>query len=410
MPRVILLPRTSGRVSVGLLLSLALNAALAGGLAYLYWQSRQNKPAPDFQGRGQPRSTDTVEALGRVQPISGLVNIFGPPGDQLQEWLFKPGETVQAGTILAKLRGERERLSNLAALDAQIAEAEALRISILASRDTKLEDLKHETEQALKAAEFDLLAGQSKIAIIQDQLKQLLADQARLQKIESDGVPVSAQEREQLQLGLSRAQQELNAAEAQKRKAEQAKASSAATVEIKRKLIEAETNRAIAQVPLKALQASRAAAEQKIRDALITAPINGELVKINAKPGETLTNMPAAQFADTSRMVVVAEVYETEIPKLRQWLTTSPTITALIDSRILTKDGTKLNGTTTAAGIGKLIAKNTVFALGPREDADRRVIEVEVLLDAASAEVVRDMIGLQVRVSFQPPRGAAAQP
>jgi HlyD family secretion protein len=62
-------------------------------------------------------------------------------------------------------------------------------------------------------------------------------------------------------------------------------------------------------------------------------------------------------------------------------------------------DGKKLVGTVTdASRVATVVAKNVLTPLGPREDADRRVVEVEVELDAAAAAVAKDYIGLQVRV------------
>ena len=49
-----------------------------------------------------------------------------------------------------------------------------------------------------------------------------------------------------------------------------------------------------------------------------------------------------------------------------------------------------------------MIARNQVYAMGPREDADRRAVEVVVHLDAASAEAAGRFVGLQVTVTLEP--------
>ena len=56
----------------------------------------------------------------------------------------------------------------------------------------------------------------------------------------------------------------------------------------------------------------------------------------------------------------------------------------------------------TEADITRMIARNQVFAMGPREDADRRVVEVVVHLDAADAATAGRFVGLQVTVAFAP--------
>ena len=49
-----------------------------------------------------------------------------------------------------------------------------------------------------------------------------------------------------------------------------------------------------------------------------------------------------------------------------------------------------------------MISRNAIFALGPREDVDRRVIEVTIDLDPAAAEVAANYIGLQVNIELTP--------
>jgi HlyD family secretion protein len=50
--------------------------------------------------------------------------------------------------------------------------------------------------------------------------------------------------------------------------------------------------------------------------------------------------------------------------------------------------------------ISRMIARNQVFAVGPREDADRRVVEVVAHLDAESSAVAARFVGLQVTVTL----------
>jgi hypothetical protein len=52
-----------------------------------------------------------------------------------------------------------------------------------------------------------------------------------------------------------------------------------------------------------------------------------------------------------------------------------------------------------------MIARNAIFPLSPREDADRRVIELSVELDPAATEVAAHYIGLQVTIELAPAEG-----
>jgi HlyD family secretion protein len=49
-----------------------------------------------------------------------------------------------------------------------------------------------------------------------------------------------------------------------------------------------------------------------------------------------------------------------------------------------------------------MIARNQVYAMGPREDADRRVVEVAVNLSEGDAHDAGSFVGLQVTVTLEP--------
>jgi HlyD family secretion protein len=107
-------------------------------------------------------------------------------------------------------------------------------------------------------------------------------------------------------------------------------------------------------------------------------------------------------------MTIKAEVYENAVPTLRQWLVQAPnnTIEVEVDPRVLGggAEAWPLRGTLSEGGLSPIIAQNTVFAIGPREDSDRRVLEADVQLKADSSKAVANLIGLQVRVRFLAPQ------
>jgi HlyD family secretion protein len=97
-------------------------------------------------------------------------------------------------------------------------------------------------------------------------------------------------------------------------------------------------------------------------------------------------------------MVVIAEVYETDIQELDAWLSKAPVL-ATITSRAL---GKPLTGEVQQREITHLIAKNQMFSLNPREEVDRRVVEVRVIVRPDSVELASRYVGLEVQVEFQP--------
>lgn len=395
----------AGRINPLLILSVVANLALVGGLVYLLYFKPTSGPTTDPGATSTSTATpDAIVALGRVQPAGGVVSVFGPPGDRILKLNVDVGSRVKKGDQLAELSGQAERQLSLQALDAQIKEAEALKASIGKSRDAKLADLTVETQQSLDKARGDIEAADAKIAGLEAQLKQARAERQRLADIEAKTVRVSGQEKAQADLQITLADQQLAGARAQRKAAEQVLATAPASTEAKRKAIEAEAERALAQVPLESLRASRDAAARKLEDAAMRAPVAGRVVRVLTRAGDTLTTQPVLQIADTDKMTVVAEVYETDVARLREWLGRAQTVPVEVDARVLEGSAHPLWGTVTAGSVAPMIAKNTVFALGPREDADRRVVEVEVALDPASAAALRDFIGLQVRARFLPPK------
>lgn len=397
------------RMSLLLLLSLVVNAALLIGVAMLYFGGRASeRTGSSAAGSSSPTSNDPnpIGALGRVQPAGGVVNVFGPPGDILQKWLVTSASpAVKRGQQLAELSGTEERQLALDALNAQITEAEKLIESIETGAKAKKNDLMAELKAAEAKANTELATLKARERVVELQLQRAEQEFNRLVMVESASVPISEQEMLEAKTLFKQAQAEMastrEALELAKMQLEAAKAAGEAKLD----LIEAETNRALAQVPLQSLKASQKSAQLKLQSAQLRAPVDGRIVQFMVREGDTLTTMPVAQIADTSQMVVIAEVYESDIPRLRNWLSRGKgSIPAIVDTRVL-EVGTngELQGTIRADDVGTIVAKNQVFALGPREDADRRVIEVRVQLDDAAAKVVANLIGLQVRVKINPP-------
>jgi HlyD family secretion protein len=389
-----------GRLSLGLLLSVAINLALAGGIGYLVFVKRPGETGGGGATGSVPAGAAAggdVSALGRIQPAGGLVSVYGPPGDKVAEYLVGVGDAVAADHKLATLAGEADRKLQLEALDAQIKEAEALQASIEASKAAKLADIDAEARQATVGVEQDTRAIDAKVRAVEAQMKRATAELTRLTAAKADGVRVSEQELEQMQALFAQAEAEKEASLAQKEKIRVTREEAGKAIEAKKATVEAETKRALAQVPLESLRTSRKLAERKLRDGELRAPTAGRVVRVLSEVGDAFTTQPAVQVADVGKMTVMAEVYETDVGKVREWLSKGA-VRAEIDARVLGGDK-KLTGTVGGpAKVSTVISKNVLTPLGPREDADRRVVEVEVDLDPASAAAAKDFLGLQVRV------------
>jgi HlyD family secretion protein len=101
-------------------------------------------------------------------------------------------------------------------------------------------------------------------------------------------------------------------------------------------------------------------------------------------------------LADRSRMVVLAEVYEADVKRIREGQK------AKVASKAFPSpfDERGLQGI--VSRIGKTISRPELRPLDPLAQADRHVIEVRVDLDAEGSQVAADFIHLQAEVQFAP--------
>ena len=139
------------------------------------------------------------------------------------------------------------------------------------------------------------------------------------------------------------------------------------------------------------------AAADRLQRAIIHAPERGKVLKLLAKPGELVgAQQPILQMADTDRMAVIAEVYETDIGKVH-----------LGGRAVITGRALKYEALTgRVVHIGDMVGKNRVYDADPMAAADRRVVEVKIQLD--QAEPAAHLINLQVTVEISP-EGSTSQ-
>ena len=379
----------------------AVNLALAGAVGYLFYSRSPGASPPGSPGRNAelPVSSAPISALGRVQPAGGVVGVNGVPGDRVVEVKVTLGQEVQSGDVLVTLSGEPERALAIKTLEAQLAEAQAVKAAAQKSTQARKAELDAEVAQAEAKAASDRAPLDAKAKVIAIQRRRATDELARLERAKSLGASVSDSDLGAARSLVAQADAENEAITIQEKRADELLAAAKTAAEQKRIAGEAEAERVIAQVPVESLKAAIAAAKQKAEAGTVRAPINGRVVDLDARRGTAVGMTPLVQLADTSNMVVVAEVYESDVPRLREQLKRGP-VAAMVFATPLPGNDQLRGSVTGPSQVAPMVARNAVFALGPREDADRRVLEVTVTLDAGSAQRVRDFIGLQVTIEF----------
>lgn len=297
-------------------------------------------------GRGQAASNDPADVvgMGRIEPAGGIIDVGAMMGDRLGSLRVKEGDHVKKGDVLADLesRSLRELQVEAAKLNVRKAESAGL---VTAANQQKIELLKVGFELAKK-------------------------DQERVRGLSKD--LATDQERERQLLVVQQAASEL--------------ASAQATM---RQLLRAN------ELGLEAAKLELKSAESQYERTQVVAPCDGTILKTYVRPGETIGAKPILQMADLTRMVVVVEVYENEVKRLRLGQTATVTSKAFRSPY----DEKGLQGAVTR--IGRMINVPLLKSIDPFAPADRHVVEVRVELDEEGCRQSSALSNLQVDVRFQ---------
>ena len=143
------------------------------------------------------------------------------------------------------------------------------------------------------------------------------------------------------------------------------------------------------EIGLAIAEAELAQAEAELQRAKVKAPIDGQVVVVHTRDGERVGANGIVELGRTDSMLVIAEVYETDIGRVhigQRVVATSPALAEPLDG--------------TVERIGLKVGKLEALATDPVGRTDARVIEVDVALDDSRA--ASGLTNLQVEVLFEP--------
>ena len=327
--------RQGGRGPWPLIAALLALVVLAG-LGSRLWQKREQKQAE--AQRAVPLLPRQVSALGRIEPLDGISKVSVPSSltnDRVREILVKEGQEVRKGQPLA----------------------------VLESLDT-LESSVRKSEAAIRVAQSKLAAQDSVIAKYRAEQAQAEVELRRYSQLFAQGA-TSAETRDRRFTILSTTQASLDQALGDRQ-------TLAAELAEKRANLERD-------------RSERA-------KATVRAPFAGTVFKINAYPGDKVSDDGIVEMGDSSRMGVIAEVYQTDRPGI------------MVGQRVtISADGfagKRIEGRVVA--IARQVSRQTVFSGQAGENLDRRVFEVKIGLSPESAAMASLINYLQVNVLFDP--------
>lgn len=415
-------------------LLLSMGAALTVGVLGLYWAYDRSSWRPltspgVSRETNQPVSPPNIAAIGYLEPrgevieISASSQMEGRP--RLERLLVVEGDMVKAGQVIAVLDNQTRLVAALgqARSREQIARARLQQVTAgakagdIQAQNAQLQKVRAELEGqiAVQKSTITSLEAQLKgeqgtqlatIAEIKAKLRNADKDCQRYRSLHQNGA-VSIQERDRICLALETSRATLNAASANLERIKttlqaqirETKSNLARTVTTLNQQIigEKEQLKAVSEVRLvdvnlarTELESARADIEKARADlalSYVKAPKNGQILKIHTWPGELIDEKGIVELGDTERMYVTAEVYETDVSRIRRGQS------ATIQSKGVAGD---LQGT--VAEIGLKIGRKDVLGTDPVADVDARVVEVKIRLNPLDSQRVSHLTNLQVNV------------
>ena len=352
-------------------------------------------PAPAAAPQRASAATQAVGALGRIEPRSEIIRLGAIADEWVAEILIEQGAEVSQGQTLARLRSYGEHIATRERVASQLAEAERLLKAVRTSGEAAIVEAElrvrsaHENFpmrvssqtsrlaklQAELANNQDILEGRQRLYAQKMQARRDVDNQATLVQQNKSDVAIETEELGRLKKDMQIEQMSADAALNKAR---------------------AELERSRAAIGVDSLRKELAVAEARAENATLRAPIAGRVLKIHRKPGERVGDGPIITMGDTSEMHAVAEVYETDIGRVRIGQR------ATVSSSTL---GTPLEGT--VARIGNMIFKNDILNVDPAARIDARVVEVRILLDDGAR--VANLSNLSVDVVIHAGQETAAK-
>jgi HlyD family secretion protein len=387
-----LTPKGKWAIAVAITLSLGL---LAAGIVRVLNrpQAQKNDPAATPIASTPAK----ISALGRIEPEGEITKVGGPSGERIKQLLVKEGQFVRQGQPLAILESYDERLADEEVAESELQDAVNRLVAVKQFRQAEIAEAKTRQSQAELPKRQELAEQNATIDRLKAELAQADADAVRYQRLRNQGV-ISLKELEDRRLDQRKAQESLRAAQEQLKRINQELQTNVDNASAQLKSAEAEKLQSQAEIAIQTARSKLNLAKTRVARTVIRAPRSGQVIKVITRAGEALematgtdsTERGILELANTSQMYVVAEVYETDVGRVKKGQLAEITSPAFSG---------KLLGTVERVGLK--IDKNDVLATDPAANTDTRVVEVRIRLKDSGP--VAGLTNLQVEVAISPP-------
>jgi HlyD family secretion protein len=335
----------------------------------------------------------TVTALGSLEPSGEIIQISASAassGNRLEKLLVKEGDEIKTGDVIAVVdsRDRLEAALNQAQEQVRVAQAN-LALVKAGAKTGEIQAQQAAIARIEAERSNDIMAQTAMVDRMQAELNNAQVEYQRYQTLYQDGA-ISASERDSKYLTLETAKKQLAEAQANLNRIESGQQEQLAEAKATlNKIAEVRpVDIAVAQAEVREAQAAVQTAQAELDQAYITSPQAGTIIKIMTRPGEVISSDEGiVRIGQTSQMYAVAEVYESDIGKVKLGQKVGVTSSAL---------SKKLTGT--VYSIGLEVERQEVVNTDPTANIDAKVVEVKVKLDPESSKQVAGLTNLLVDV------------
>lgn len=357
----------------------------------------QNAEAQTTTGIKQPKQ---VVALGKLTPKGEVIklSVANAEDSRVNQILVDEGDRVKKDQVIAILQGFENSQRNLeeAEKEVELTQARLAQVQAGESKQAQLAAQQANISRLESQLRNETAERQAAIASAKAQLKQAQLTYDRNRSLQQQGA-VSIQAFDQTKEGLDMAQATLNERLAQLGNTQQT---------LKQEITQERENLAqlqeIRPVDLKVAElevekATIAVAKIKadLEDTKVKVPISGQILRINTRVGEQVnTEEGIVELGRTDEMYAIAEVYETDIGKVKIG---QP---ATVSSEYGGFTG-KLKGS--VEHLGLQVGTKELSATSeedPTQDENSRIVEVKIRLNPVDSQKVSSLTNMQVRVEI----------
>ncbi len=336
---------------------------------------------------------EKISSLGRLEPEGELIHVAAPTslnGAKVEILKVNHGQQIHKGDVIAILdtytRGEtslREGQEQVAVAQSRLKQVEAgAKLGQIQAQRQVVERLQTELQTQTDAKKAAIL-------LLEAELRNAELENRRFQSLYTQGA-VSTSFRDSKQLTADVAWQKLSQARTELKQIQNSGQKQIAEAQATlRQIAEVRpVDIAVMRSQLAQAQASVKRAQAELDLAIVRSPQDGQVLKINTRPGELVGSQGIISLGRTDRMVAVAEVYELDVSRVR----VGQSATVISKNKAFSD---VLQGKVIEVGLE--IRKQDVLNTDPAAQFDARVVEVKILLDQSSSRKVAGLTNLSIQ-------------